>query len=210
MIPSMPPHRRPWWLVVNKSARLLTTVHEEARPGERVFVIRGEPLVQGLGWLIWGPVGALAVILGLVGLTLAFEINQQGWVVKAVVIGAFLALPAAAWAGAAALVNGWSARHVQAERQAETQQCMIRLDQQRRELSYATTAQPGEVRLAFEQIRQAKVAYPIGGRDSQAVQLVLETGQGPLVVLNEALGTLNQKMDLAQEIQQALHNYQES
>lgn len=203
-MPVNPAYRRPWWLVVNKSAKLLTTVREEVRPGERVFVIHGEPLVQGLGWLIWGPAGALVVILGLAGVAVAFEINQQGWGVKALLIVAFLALPAVVWAGVALLVNRWSARHVQAERQLETQECVIRLDQQRRELSFCTTAQPTEIKLPYEQIRQAKVAHPIGGRDGMTVQLMLETLQGPLIVLNEALGTLNQKMDLAQEIQQAL------
>ncbi|MFN8453220.1 MAG: hypothetical protein U0401_00875 [Anaerolineae bacterium] len=212
MMPQPPlhtPYRRPWWLVVNKSAKLLATVREEVTPGERVFVIRGEPSIQGLGWLIWGPVGTLAVILGLVGAAVAWEINQQGWSVKALFIVAFLALPALVWAATAALVNRWSARHIQAERQAEAQECLIRLNQQRRELSYCTTTQPGEITLPYEQIRQAKVAHPIGGGDGQTVQLVLETLQGPVLVLNEALGTLNQKMDLAQEIQQALNNYQE-
>lgn len=170
-------------------------------------MIRGEPLVQGLGWLIWGPVGALVAILVLAGAAAAFEINQQGWGLKVVLIVAFLALPAVAWAGVAGLVNRWSARHIQAERQAEAQECVIRLNQQQRELAYSSTTQPGEVRLAYEQIRQARVTHPIGGRDSQTVQLTLDTPHGPLIVLNEALGTLNQKMDLVQEIQQALQDY---
>ncbi|MFN8459445.1 MAG: hypothetical protein U0401_33145, partial [Anaerolineae bacterium] len=190
-------------------AKLLTTVREEVRAGERVFVIRGEPLVQGLGWLMWGPVGALVVILGLAGVAVAFQINQQGWGLKAVLIVAFLALPAVAWAGVAGLVNRWSVQHIQAERQAEAQECVICLNQQRRELAYRGSAQPDEIRLAYEQVRQARVAHPIGGRDSQTVQLTLDTSQGPLILLNEALGTLNQKMDLAQEIQQALQDYAE-
>src|SRR5262245_47984751 len=92
--PAVRPYRRPWWLIVNKSARLITTVQEERKPGERVFIIRGEPLVQGLGWLIWGPVGALAVILLLAGLAIAFGINERGWGIKAIFVVAFLALPA--------------------------------------------------------------------------------------------------------------------
>lgn len=208
--PELPPqtaYHRPWWLVVNKSANLITTVREEVRPGERLFIIRGEPLVQGLGWLIWGPAGALGVILLLAGLAVAFEINQQNWGLKALFIVAFLGLPALAWGVAAGLVTRLSARHLQAERQAETQECIIRLNQPQRELSYRSTAQPNEVKLTFEEIRQAKVAHPIGGRDTQTVQLMLETSQGPLILLNEALGSLNQKMDLAQEIQQALRDY---
>ena len=117
--PAANPYRRPWWLIVNKSARLITTVREETRPGERVFIIRGEPLVQGLGWLIWGPVGALVVILLLAGLAIAFGISERGWGIKAVFVVAFLALPALAWAGIAAVLAHLSEKFLQAERQAD-------------------------------------------------------------------------------------------
>jgi len=129
MINNSLPYRRPWWLVVNKSGRLITTVQEDTRPGERVFTIRGEPLVQGLGWLTWGPVGALLVILILAGLTVGLGISEQGWGIKAVFIVAFLALPALAWGGVALAMTRLSAKFVQAERQAEAQSCLIRLDQ---------------------------------------------------------------------------------
>ena len=56
----MSSYQRPWWLIVNKPAGLITTVKEETDSGERVFIIRGEPLVQGLVWLTWGPTTALA------------------------------------------------------------------------------------------------------------------------------------------------------
>ena len=41
--------KRPWWLLVNKPAGLITTVKEESHPGERVFIIHSEPMVQGVG-----------------------------------------------------------------------------------------------------------------------------------------------------------------
>ena len=69
-------YRRPWWLVVNKPAGLVTTVQEESSPGERIFIIRGEPLVQGLVWLTWGPVGALLVILILI-ISFNFTFNSS-------------------------------------------------------------------------------------------------------------------------------------
>jgi hypothetical protein len=204
---SSPPYRRPWWLIVNKSARLITTVHEEVRPGERVFVVRGEPSVQGLGWLTWGPVGALVVILILAGLAVALEISKQGWAIKALFIVAFLALPALVWGLVSFLLTRISASLVQAERQAEAQECMLRLDHHQRQLTYRTTPHASEVNVAYQDIRQARVAHPIGGRDSNTVQLTLETHNGPVILLGEALGTLNQKMDLAQLIQQALNDY---
>lgn len=203
--PPVIPYRRPWWLIVNKSAQLITTVQEETRPGERVFTIRGEPLVQGLGWLTWGPAGALLVILILAGLAAGLGISQQGWGLKAVFIVAFLALPALAWGGVALAMTRLSAKFVQAERQAEAQSCLIRLDQKQGELFYQNSAQ-GAV-LAYQQIRQVRVTHPIGGRDQQALLLVLETEHGPVILLNESLGTQNQKMDLAHEIQQALKDY---
>jgi hypothetical protein len=205
--PAANPYRRPWWLIVNKSAQLITTVREETRPGERVFIIRGEPLVQGLGWLIWGPVGALVVILLLAGLAIAFRISERDWGIKAVFVVAFLALPALAWAGIAAVLAHLSEKFLQAERQAEAQGCTIRLSQNQGELYYQTLAQAQPEKLAYQHIRQAKVTHPIGGRDSRALQLILETHNGPVILLNESLGTQNQKLDLAHEIQQVLKDY---
>lgn len=202
-----PPYRRPWWLLVNKSAQLTTTVREETRPGERIFHIRGEPLVQGLGWLTWGPVGALLVIIVLTGLAVGLGLSERGWLLKALFIGAFLALPALVWAGVALAVTRLAQKHVQAEREAEAQTCLIRLDQKRGELSYQANAQPQAETVAYATIRQAKVTHPIGGRSHQALLLTLETEQGPIILLNESLGSSNQKMDLAHEIQQALKDY---
>ncbi len=201
------PFRRPWWLIINKSTQLITTIHEETRPGVRIFVIRGEPLIQGLGWLTWGPIGALGTILLLTGLAIALEISERSWLIKIGFIAAFLALPALAWVGLSLVVARLSEKYVQAERQAESRQCLIRLDQNQGELSYQTAGQPEEEKLVYQYIRQAKVTYPIGGRDSRTLLLTLETDNGPLILLNETLGTMNQKMDLAQEIQQALKDY---
>ncbi|MBI1882161.1 MAG: hypothetical protein HYR94_28645 [Chloroflexi bacterium] len=201
------PYRRPWWLIVNKSARLVTTVQEETKPGERVFVIRGEPLVQGLGWLIWGPAGALLVILLLVGLAIALGINEKGWSVKALFIVAFLSLPILIWGGVTLALTRLSQKYVQAGRQAGAQMCLIRLDQKQGELFYQTSAQPRGETLAYRHIHQAKVTHAIGEHSHQALLLTLETEQGPVILLNEVLGTQNQKMDLAHEIQQAMKDY---
>lgn len=201
---------RPWWLIVNKSAQLITTVREETRPGERIFVICGEPLVQGLGWLTWGPVGALAAMGLLAGLAVALDVSQQSWPVKIGFIVAFLSLPALVWAGVALVIARLSEKYVQAERQAESRQCFIRLHQNWGELSYQLDPQSEEEKLAYQHIRQARVTHPIGERDSRTLQLILETDTGPVILLNESLGTMNQKMDLAQEIQQALKDYAEN
>lgn len=204
------PYRRPWWLLVNKSDQLITTVQEETRPGERVFTLRGEPLVQSLGWLTWGPAGALLVIVVLVGLAVGLRLSEQGWLLKALFIGAFLALPALAWGGVALVVTRLAQKHVQAERQAEVQTCRIGLNQRRAELFYQLNAHPQVETVSYATIRQAKVTHPIGGRSHQALLLTLETEHGPVILLNEGLGTSAQKMDLAHEIQQALKDYHDS
>jgi hypothetical protein len=206
-LPPVRPYRRPWWLIVNKSAQLTTSVQEETRPGERVFTIRGEPLVQGLAWLTWGPAGALLVIVVLAGLAVGLGISEWGWGVKALFIVAFLALPTLAWGAVALVMTYLSAKFVQAERQAEAQSCLIRLDQKQGELFYQTPGQPQGETLAYQEIRQAKVTHAIGGRDHQGLLLTLETEHGPVILLPESLGTQNQKMDLAHEIQQALKEY---
>ena len=203
----MTSYRRPWWLVVNKSPGLMTTVQEIAKPGERVFVVRGEPLVQGLAWLTWGPVGALLAVLLLAGLAITLEMSERSWTIRGLFIAVFLGLPALAWGGTALVLTRLSEKYLQAERQAEAQECMIRLDQNQGELFYQTTAQLHEERLAYQDIRQARVTHAIGGRDGQALRLTIETSLGPVVLLNEALGSQAQKVDLVQEIQQALKSY---
>jgi hypothetical protein len=160
-----------------------------------------------LGWLTWGPVGALLVILVLTGLAIALGISERGWGFKMLFIGAFLALPALVWGGVALAITRLSQKFVQAERQAEAQTCLIRLNQKQGELYYQTGSQAQRETLAYSSIRQAKVTHPIGGRSHQALLLALETEHGPVILLHESLGTSSQKMDLAHEIQQELKDF---
>ncbi len=91
-------YKRPWWLIVNKAGGLITTVQEESSPGERIFIIRGEPLVQGLAWLTWGPVAALLAVVILAGLAINFDVKDQSGAMRALFGAAFLILPALALA----------------------------------------------------------------------------------------------------------------
>lgn len=205
----MSAYRRPWWLLVNKTAGLITTVREESAPGERSFIIRGEPFVQGLAWLTWGPAGALIVIGILTGLAIGYEVREQSILVRVLFIAAYLWMPALSWGLATIIANRLAAKHLEAERQAEAQECLIRLNYERGEFSYQTTTGSSETEgiLAFDNIHQVKISPTIGSRDGKSVQLTLDTGQGPIVLLNAALGTQAQKADLAREIQSSISNY---
>ncbi|MEW5957823.1 MAG: hypothetical protein AB1801_08885 [Chloroflexota bacterium] len=198
--------RRPWWLIVNKPAGLTSTVREESGPGRRIFIIRGEPLVQGLVWLTWGPAAALIAVVLVVGIALAINVKTQPTAIRGLVIAAFLGLPALAWGATALALARLSAKYLQAEREAATQECVIHLNQTQGELTYRTAAKP-ERKLAYHDIHRARVTHPVGSQNSQAVQLTLETTAGPIILLDEMLGTQVQKIDLAHEIQQALAAY---
>ena len=201
----MAQYQRPWWLIVNKTDSLTTTIQEEAHPGERTFVIRGEPFVQGLAWLIWGPVAALLVVGMLIWLAISLDITQSG-AVRALVILALLILPALAWGVVGLVLHLLSQKHLHAERQAGLQECFIRLNQKQAALFYQTTTHPTEEEILYMQIQQVRVAPAIGRQDIKEMRLLLETDDGPIVLLNEKLGTLTQKNDLAQEIEQAVTN----
>jgi len=189
---------------MTKSTRLVTTVREESHAGKQTFVIRGEPTVQGMAWLIWGPVAALLVVMLLTGLAMAFEINQQIWETRLLFVALFLLLPALAWGLVAPAVSHFSKKHLQTVRAAEAQECVIQLDQSARQLSYRIVASSIEKKLAYEEIRQASLTYPIGKRDGKNTRLTLSTDEGEIILLDDALGTQLQKRDLAQKIQQAL------
>ena len=200
-------YRRPWWLVVNKSAGLVTKIQEEAGPGERIFIIRGEPLVQGLAWMTWGPLAALSAVTVMTMLAISLEVRAQSGIVQAWVVAGFLILPALAWAGAAVILNRLSARHLRAERLSGSQECVIRLNHAAGEFVYQTTTHSPEKKLAYTDIHQARVTSLAEHPNNQATRLMLETSEGPVVLLNEALGTQTQKADLAAEIQHALKRY---
>ncbi len=204
----MSKHQRPWWLLVNKPAGLITTVQEESASDEQVFVIRGEPVVQGLAWLTWGPAAALLFIILLTGLAIVFNVRGQSSIMRFFFVAAFLALPALAWGLAIIVFNRLAAKHLQAERKAKSQECRICLNQKRGEFSYQiidqTLASSIEEKLAYGNIRGAKVTPVIGARNRKAMRLILNTDQGMVVLLNEALGTPAQKIDLAREIEALL------
>jgi hypothetical protein len=200
----MTQYKRPWWLIVNKTDSLTTTVQEEAHPGERIFVVRGEPLVQGLAWLIWGPVAALLVVGVLIWLAISLDVRAQNGAVRALVIVALLILPAIAWGVVALVLHLLSQKHVRAEGQAGLQECLIRLNKKQAALFYQTTTHPTEEKIPYTEIQKVRVAPIIGSQDIKDMRLLLETDDGPIVLLNEKLGTLSQKNDLAQELEQTV------
>jgi len=202
----MTQHKRPWWLIVNKTDSLTTTIQEEAHPGERIFMIRGEPLVQGLAWLIWGPLAALLIVGILIWLAIAVDIRTQSGAVRALIILALLTLPVLAWGVVGLALHLLSRKHLQSEREAGRQECFIRLDQKQAALFYQTTNHPTQEKIPYPQIQQVRVAPAIGSQDIKKVRLLLETDDGPITLLNEKLGTLAQKNDLAQAIEQIVTN----
>ena len=128
-------YQRPWWLMVNKPPGLITTVQEESQPGERIFVIHGEPLVQGLAWLTWGPVTAVLVVGLLTGLALAINVREQTAFIRGGMVMAFLGLPALAWIGVTLLVNRLSQKHLHKNLGAPGELCFIRPLQIRKEVA---------------------------------------------------------------------------
>lgn len=182
----------------------MTTVREEFRPGEQIFVIRGEPLVQGLAWLIWGPVGAVVVALLLAWLAMTYQVKEQSVGIKILFIALFVMLPTLIWGGIVLITIRLSRKHIQAARQAEAQECIIRLNQKLKQLFYQTTSPPTEKQFAFNQIQQANVTQPIGEWDGKKTLLTITTNEGAVVLLDEALGNQAQKKDLARRIQQVL------
>ena len=108
----MSKYQRPWWLLVNKPAGLITTIREDSGPNERVFMIKGEPLVQGLAWLTWGPVAALLVIVVLTGLAINLNIRDQAGSTRFLFVAAFLLLPALAWGLVTVLASKLSAKYL--------------------------------------------------------------------------------------------------
>lgn len=199
--------QRPWWLWASKSHKLTTTVREESTPAGPLYTVRGEPVIQGLTWLVWGPLSALVVILALTGLAIVFEARAQSLLVKAMFILAFLGLPPVVWGGTIVFVNRISGNYLQAEREAEALESRIQLDLKRDRLQFSRNDTSSVMTFPFKQINQVKVTEAIGGRGSDAVCLALETEQGRVILLDDRLGTEAQKYDLAREIQAALTRY---
>jgi hypothetical protein len=200
----MSSYQRPWWLLVNKPPGLVTTVQEESRPGERTFIIHGEPLVQGLAWLTWGPVSAVLTVLILTVVALAFNVKEQSGIVRGAMVAAFIGLPALVWIGTTLLLSRLSQKHLQAERQADSRKCVIRLCQDEGELRFQPPNDSEEHRLLYGNIQQVKVTRPIGEQVAKNARLTLYTNAGAITLLDETLGTHLQKVDLANEIQQVL------
>jgi hypothetical protein len=199
-------YQRPWWLFVNKSAGLITTVRADSSLHEQNFLIRGEPLVQGLAWLTWGPLAALLMVIILTGLAIGFNIKEQTALIRGLFIALYLGLPALGWVGATIITNTLSKKYLQAEREAEAQECLIRLQPAPGELFYRMNPPGREETLLYQDIREVRVDAAIGSRDGRT-RLILDTRYGPVTLLNETLGSQPQKLDLAREIQQSLKNH---
>jgi hypothetical protein len=176
-------------------------------PGERRFIIRGEPVVQGLTWLTCGPISALLVIAILTGMAIFFDMREQESIYRVLLIAAFLGLPALAWGMTIVVANRLSASHLAAIKRAESQECVITLKHRQGILSYKTPQSSEVYQIPYQQIQQAHVIPAIGAQDGTSVYLALETDEGTIVLLSELLGSQAQKADLALEIETSVRNY---
>ena len=198
---------RPWWLLVNKAAGLTTTIQEEIKPGEQIYIVRGEPMVQGLAWLIWGPVAAIVTVALLAAIAIILNVREQSGLLRALFIACFLILPALTWGGITVLVIQRSKAYLQSVRQAETRIATIHLNQSEGLLAFQANNSAIERIIGYGDIQQVRVTFPIGEYEGKRARLTLETNQGPLILLDETLGTRIQKQDLAQKIQQVITLY---
>lgn len=199
-------YKRPWWLIVNKPPGLVTTVTEETDPPQRLFTVQGQPLIQGLAWLTWGPAGAVLTVAVVAIIALTLNIREQSMLARGLIIAAFLILPALVWGIITMLMARLSRPWLQAEQAAGRQTCAIRLDQALGQITI--TSDNRELTLSYDDVQQAKAAPVVGAKNLNASQLILNTATGPIIVLPEALGSQAQKADLANAIQQALQIYE--
>ena len=204
----MSSYQRPWWLIVNKSTKSVTTIRDESTPGRRRFVVKGEPVVQAVTWLTCGPAAALGIIAVLTVIAVAWNVQSQSAVVRALFIGAFLGLPPLFWGITVVLANSMAIKHLEAIRTAESQICTITLNQRDGTLNYQNSRQNQDTVIAYHQIQRVYVTPAIGATDGTQVYLALETDEGALVLLDEALGNHNQKADLSLAIETAIKKYQ--
>lgn len=199
---------RPWWVISIKTEGLVSTVEEQTKPGERRFIIRGQPGVRDLSAVTWGPVAALMTAFLFAALAVALNMPSLPWVIRAPFIFGFLAAPALAWGAVTLWTMRQSTHHIQAERDAHSREYSITLKTERGELVYTTPTHPeAHIVIRFDAIQQAKVSHPIGGRVGHDLRLTLDTVDGPFTLLDETLGTQAQKTDLAHEIQAALDDF---
>ncbi|MDX1520069.1 MAG: hypothetical protein R3264_00400, partial [Anaerolineae bacterium] len=134
------------------------------------------------------------------------DIRAQSWPIKLLFIGIFLIVPGVLWIAFTVLFAHLSRNYLQQVRQAEAQSCTIELDQNENVLSYQSESSMPQ-KVAYNTIRKASVTYPVGVRDGDKYLLTLDTTNGPIILLPEALGTQVQKQDLAEKIEQAIsHN----
>lgn len=165
-------------------------------------------MVQSLSWLTWGPVAALLVIALLTGGAIAFDIREQSLFARALFIVAFLGLPALAWGGASLITHRLAESYLETEREAASQERLIGLRPRQGELFYRLGDGRPEERLPYQEIREVRVAPPLGERDGRKACLILEIEGGRVILLDETLGTQTQKADLAREIETSVKNYQ--
>jgi hypothetical protein len=164
-------------------------------------------MVQGLSWLIWGPLAALLIITILTGVAIGSNIREQGLGVKALFIAAFLVLPVLGWVVTSLITHRLAERYMEAERDAGKRECLIGLQPRQGELFYRRESGATEERVRYEDILEAKVVPALGERDGKKVCLMLEIEGGRVILLDETLGTAPQKADLAREIEASLKDY---
>lgn len=198
----MTPYQRPRWALALRMPALETTLKEDHRPHEKRFIIEGQPVLKSLTWVTYGPVLAVFGVLVIGMAVWLLQIRSQPVAIKLIAVCAMVLLPMLCWVLGGIILDRLMRPYLEAEVEAGRECVEIALN-----LSDKTLRQNAREPVTFAAITGFKLVSDAGLHydPEQAagvmMNLVMETDQGQLILLDKTLGNIRQKLQLVSQLQ---------
>lgn len=197
---------RPWWVFATQMPLLDTTLSENHQPTLKYFIVEGTPIIKSLHWIVYGPILAVAMAIGLSGLAWLSSIKSQPNELKLAFACLLGLMPVLVWVAGSLIIGKLGQKHLTRQKEAGRQRVEIRLDEVARTLQI-----DGQPPLRFEDLDEFRLITDNGvyynPQESIAplVNLVVDTTAGQIPVLPKELGNIKQKLQLQSQLNALTH-----
>ncbi|OQY44209.1 MAG: hypothetical protein B6242_13205 [Anaerolineaceae bacterium 4572_78] len=195
--------KRPWWVLAVQMPVLKTTIHEYHR--QQKFVIMGEPIIQSLTWIVYGPLFALSSIVIYTVLAWNFEVNTQSLALRLSASCAFILVPMIAWFVGAFIMSKITEPYINRQIKANIQHVEITIDFTKDILQLnKNKAIPLENIADLQLISDRGEIYSHDAEYNPLLNLIMTTDDEKITILSKELGTRLQKLDLLNKLEKLL------
>lgn len=198
-------YKRPWYALAMQLPGLETTLNETQDGPIKRYVIQGKPELRSLAWVAYGPLSAVVGVIVMGIAAWALQVSDQTTGNKIAFACVMFSLPVIFWFAGGWLASKLMEKPLLKQREAHTETVEITIDTATQSIAVnEEPSMPFTDVSAFKLVTDAGFDYEATEESSPMATLIMDTRQGQITLVRKALGTSQQKQQLASKLRAAV------